>query len=267
MARLLASGTRFDALAPTAILKPDYLQLLVAHEKDLFPGFQLVAFDRPHIYEQDEAVPDFVLIDEQYKSWWIAVVQMAYKSMEEDILPDISILHRTTYGILDAEHLLATKADLDAKALTWLTIQEQPNVVVITNAPRPGWREPIEREGAILCIVEVFQSADGQRVLRINGDQPTFASRVVTTCQVDPTHPRMVTVDSPEVLVAEVEEDPFPIEYNGATSGWVRITMSDTVLLSAETATPLPKTGHFALIRIGDGRLLFRHLPAPTGGV
>jgi hypothetical protein len=38
MARLLASGTRFDALAPTAILKPDYLQLLVTHEKDLFLG-------------------------------------------------------------------------------------------------------------------------------------------------------------------------------------------------------------------------------------
>ncbi len=140
-------------------------------------------------------------------------------------------------------------------------------MVVITNAPRADWRDPIEREDAILCIVEVFQSANGQRILRINGDQPTFASRVVTTCRVDPTHPRIVIVDSPEVLVAEIEEEPFPIEYNGATSRWIRITMSHTVFLSSETATPLPETGRFELIRLGDGRLLFRHLPTPAGGV
>ena len=100
MARLLASGTRFDALAPPAILRPEYLELLVAHKEDLFPGFHLLAFDRPHVYEQEEAVPDFALIDELYKSWWVAVVQMAYKSVEDDILPSVSILHRTTYGIL-----------------------------------------------------------------------------------------------------------------------------------------------------------------------
>jgi hypothetical protein len=251
--RLLVGDQRFEGMGPHAMTRADFVDIVVECSAELFPGYTVVLFDRPHVYEQEEAVPALVLLRDDLGAWFVVVVEVG-DDLDNAVLPAVSILRRTRYGILDAE-LIIERSELDEDAVIRLTREEQPEVLVIASTVRPDWRVPLQAEDAIVTFLEVFEAADGARIIRVNGEQPVAVGSVLCTCHINSASPRLVVVPDPSPLGEDVE---FLIDYDGGVARWHRMdTGSGTVLYSANT-NRLPHDTEIELIQIGNGRLQFR---------
>jgi hypothetical protein len=253
VARVLIDGRRYEGLGIDALARDERVEVVLENSAQIFPGYVAAPFHRPHIYEQDEGVPDFALIREDYGEWWVGIVYCG-DAPDDELLPAVSILRRTTYGFLDADSLCAA-ADLDRYETVRLTRDEQPRVVVVTGGLRFEWAPAIEAEQSILTIVEVFEAEDGSRLVRINGEQPAGVGSVVATCRIDPVSPRLVQVSDGSALG---DADEMLIVYLGGAARWSKLNTDGGTCLYTSGRNQLPHGETLDLVRTADGRLMFR---------
>lgn len=251
--RLLAGGQRFEGLGPDAMTTSEFVDLILEQADELFPGYSAVRFERPHVYEQDEAIPSVALISHDLTQWWVGVAHVS-DQLEDAVLPVVSILRRTTYGILDAEMIVA-RSNLDSDAVIRLTREEQPGVLVIVSTLHLDWVVPLQGDEAIVTFLEVFESMNGARMLRVNGEQPSASGSVLSTCHIDPASPRLVVVADPATLG---DQDEFLIDYAGGADRWIRTTVPGTgTCLYSASSNRLPPGTPLELRQFQNGRLAF----------
>jgi hypothetical protein len=258
MPRLVLDGRRYDGLGLDALPRAEFVDLVLARSDLIFPGYIAIPFGTPHIYEQEEAVPDFALVRPDYSEWWVAVAHVG-DAFTDEVLPAVEILTRTSYGILDAEVLLAA-GSLNEEALVRLTREEQPRVIVIVSTIRFDWVDSLRGEAAILTIAEVFETDDGSRILRVNGEQPAPFGDVLSTCHIDPASPRLVQIADGASLGSTEE---LLIDYEGGSARWFRVDTGEMTCLYTSADSRLPHGRPFELIRGTDGRHLFRVMQVP----
>ena len=256
--RLFIEGKRFEALASTALHEHEFQALIVQHAAALFPGLLVVAFNKTVYYAGEGKKADLAIIDPGYRRWWVGEVERAHHSLHGHVLPQVAILARAKYGDGEAEWLADHHASLDRDALRAMMRGTQPEVVVIVNAPSPGWVEPL-RPDARLMIVELFRSELGRYILRQNGVDLEILGDELSVCAVEPMFPRMLAVESPASILHRGEEA-LEIEFAGTVAEWCVIRGADRVWLSPRRGSPFPDAHRLRLVEGTAGRLVFEVL-------
>ena len=233
--------------------------MVVERADELFPDYYVVAFDLPHVHEQEEATPALALIRQDFGSWWVVLIDTS-DDLEESLLPAVSILRRTSYGVLDAEAIVA-RCDLDAAQVTQLTREEQPGVLAIVSTLHPDWSGRLREEDALITFFEVFEARDGHRVVRVNGEQPPAVGALVCSCRTDAAAPRLLALDDPAALG---DDDEFLIDFEGGATRWHRMSMGSNTYLYPLGTHRLPHDTGLELVRVENGRLFFRSEGAST---
>lgn len=254
MPRLLVEGESFELLSSTALLEAEYERIVLAQATGIFPGFIVVPFKLSVYYEGVPKQADVALIAPDYSTWWVGEIELAHHSFRCHVLPQVEVLARGRYDATHAEWLASRNPDLDLGALRAMMLGQQPRVVVVVNAPCPGWVEPLAHEGAVIAIAELFRSSRNRLIVRRNGVDIDLVDDVVSVCRVDSAMRRMLQVDSPAQLLGL--EEPLSIEIADGVSSWRLIVLADRVWLSPDRGSPFPQDAPtFQLVRTPEGRL------------
>jgi hypothetical protein len=260
MSRVLVESTWYERLAPNALLELEYQRLLISHADHLYPEYHVIPYGRLIESEIGAAIADIAFIAKDFSGWWIVEVELTTHSLEGHVLPQIDVFLTGRYGLEDAEYLASHATSLNQDRIRDVVRGEQPEVLVIVNGPRDDWTVALRARGASMAVAEVFRSATGKHILRINGDypwrerEPTLLSR----CSVERAVGRLVRLESP-ATVPFAEGSKLYVEYEGSVTEWLRLDTADAVYLTPARGSPLPPDcTSLELLREETGRLRFR---------
>jgi hypothetical protein len=256
VARLVVRGDRYDSLSSSAFLEREYERLILQEAADLFPDLVVVPFRVPVVYEGGWKKPDIALLDPECRIWWVGEVELAHHSLNGHVLPQVEVFARGEYGAEHAAALAAAAPHLDPARIRSMLRGAQPTVAVIVNEPVPKWIAPLEREGALVVIVEVFRSARHTPIFRVNGHELVLPGEVLTTCRVDPVIPRLLQVDAPAMLPSDDGAE-LEIDFQGSVTRWRLIETADRAWLSPMRGSPWPEGAALRILLGGNGRLIF----------
>jgi hypothetical protein len=256
--RILVEGTWYDALATSALIEAEYERVLAAHADILYPDFHFVPFKVRVESSSGAKKADYVLIDKEYRRWWVVEVELAHHSLDNHVLPQVEVLSNGTYGKEHALHLASQSPELDLAMLEDMMLGGQPGVLVIVNADSEEWRRYLSFYGVDMAVIEIFRSANLDYAFEAQGARPIVEQDLVTICRRDPLLRRLFLVQAPAALGIAAEER-MTVEFNGATTDWRRIDSADKVWLAPVGPSPVPPDATvLGLVRSGGTVLSFR---------
>jgi hypothetical protein len=263
MPKLLVDTEWFEPIQPNAVLDTAYEEMLLERSELLFSGFVPVKVHSRVSSEAGTAFAHLALVDGAYKSWWIVLLETGSPPDSKYVVQQTKILTSARYGREFAAMLAGRNARLNLEALTTLFAREVPRVfLLLAHPPPPAVRDPEVRVG----IAEIFESANGRRILRINGEHPDAPSDVVGACRRDP---RMVANLLRLSLAGgeSVPVSPCEIEVEGAASMWGIRPQAAVIWLIPDGSVTLPiGVNEFSLVRAPTGRLRLVPQTNQTGG-
>lgn len=246
MAKLIFANQVYDEMALGSLYEAEVEEALKQRAPKVFPGFRYVNFKCPVSSDFDLRKPDFALIEEEYRSWWVCELETLDHSLEGHVLPQVRTFVAGRYGQSAVQHMVKANPDLDRARLARLIRAEQPRVLVVVNRYSELWGRAVANEGAQLGVFEIFRSETGQFVFRVNGFIPSPRAEQLSLCEVDERIPRLLRVCSPG-SVGFIGGEKYNISINGVVSAWRAIVTQDSVWLSPLAGVQLPRARAYAL--------------------
>ena len=256
MAKIIFGNATFDELSLGSLYETEVELALKQRAHRIFPGFMYSDFKCIVSNNYDQRKPDFALIEENYRSWWVCELETANHSLDGHVLPQVRTFLTGTYGEAALRWLLRARPDLDPDRLRLLVKNEQPQVLVVVNKFSEHWAKAITNVGAYLGVFEIFRSSEGQIVFRVNGYVPTPEPERLSICEIDPMLPRLIRIRSPGAL-SFVGGATYTVSRDGALAEWRAVVTGDAVWLSPIKGAQLPKQRVFALTRDSFQNLYF----------
>jgi hypothetical protein len=254
MPKILHDNEWYDGLTSSALYEAEFERIVLQKSKLLFPGFLPAAYKRTVYSDIDAARPDYALIEDGYREWWIVELELAHHSFNGHVLPQITALINADYGGEEAAYLAAKNSALDPRALQDLLKGKVPRVLVVVNEVRNEWVAPLRAVGAELAVFEIFRSNRDRYVYRFNGFTPRPPGNVLSRCRLDRTLTWALRLDSPGALDLQ-RNKPIEMLFGDSFSEWQRLDSSDTVWLVPKARVRLDKRTTYQITRLEDGRL------------
>jgi len=257
MARVLLKGAFFEELAPGSMLETDFESLVINKGNLIFPDFLVVPFKATVSSDDDSAKADLALIERSYREWWVVEVELGTHPFEGHVLPQVRTLARASYGEDEAKVLCTTCPELELPRALDMVKGRQPRVLVVVDAERREWVQPLRSFDAELLVLQMFRSDRNEHAFRIDGYLPVPPGSVVSECSFDNLLPRFLVVHSPALLGVAAGKF-LCIRYGQYVTEWQRIDSQDKVWLSPARQNPLPRSESYQIVRSEDGSLEFR---------
>jgi hypothetical protein len=256
MARILVDGVWYEELSSNSLYESEIERILLQNADTIFPAFYLIPFKKTVFSEDSSAKADFVLIDKQYREWWVVELEISSHSLKGHVIPQVQSLLAANYGEEEASYILQKTENLDSNQLQNLITNHPPNVMVIVNSSNVFWQEPLKKIGVDLFIFEIFRSDKNQHIFRINGKSPIVVLNFISKCYFQPYLPNILFIETPKLL-QDLKQKQLNIYYGNGISDWILIEKNKNFWLIPSEANPLPPGYVYDLFMREDGTLLF----------
>jgi len=259
MARVLLKDTFFEELAPGSMLETDFESVVINRGNLIFPDFFVVPFKSTVSSDDDSAKADLALVERSYREWWVVEVELGKHSFKGHVLPQVRTLATATYGEDEAKALCTACRELELRHVLDMVKGRQPRVLVVVDAERSEWIQPLKSFDAELLVLQMFRSDRNEHAFRIDGYLPVPPGSMVSECSFDKLLPRFLVVHSPALLDVAVGKI-LCIRYGKYVTEWQRIDSQDKVWLSPARQNPLLRSESYQIVRSEDGLLEFREI-------
>jgi hypothetical protein len=166
----------------------------------LFPEYKPIVYSRrlkgPNT--KKASIPDFALIREDYKEWWIVEVER----IEDNIAHVKQQIDNFTNGnynsVIEADYLFEKDSSLDRAKLANLT-QEIPKVLLLVDDMNSIWIEQLEEFEPTICILKQYRNNSGDELISISGDYP-YIFEAQSHCTFTDAMNNLLKLSNPDVL-------------------------------------------------------------------
>ena len=255
--RLLFEQEWFEPVSSEGQYETEFEDIIKTKAGSLFPDYHLVSFKKPVDSEDGKRIPDFALIERNYRCWWVVEVEMGHHSLNSHVIPQVEVFSRGRYGLSHCDYLLKKCTALQRPSIVDMIKGAQPRVLVIVNRPVPDWIDALHKLDCFLAVIEVYRSSRNNHILRMNGDYPSVSdANVVSMCRLDSAMPRLLEIDSPAALGVNSGQQMLIRFHDGMTT-WSRIDAQGKVWLNPSGSNPLSTGQDYLILRDSDGRTSF----------
>ena len=262
MSKILREDEWYDALTSSTLYEIEFERIAFQKSKLLFPGFIPSIFKQTVYSDMDAARPDYALIEQQYRQWWIVELELAHHSFHGHVLPQITTLTQAAYGAAEADALASKNPSLDPARLRDLLKGQLPRILVVVNEAKLEWEGPLQAIGAEMAVFGIFRSDRNRYLYSFDGFSPQPPAAILSLCRLDRTLTWALRVDSPGAL-GMGRNQRVDILFQDAISEWERIDSADAVWLVPKARIQLQKTLDYAITRVEDGRLQLAPVSKP----
>lgn len=257
MARFLLDGEWYEEISATALYETELEQIIMDQAPYLYPDYRVVPFKQIVYSDTESHVPDFALIDQEYREWWVVEVEMGSHSLNGHVLPQVRTFSEAAYGVREAQYLCSKLPSLDEQAVLGMMKGRQPRVLVLVNTYNPDWVKALAPYEAAVGVFEVFRSDRNQHAFMVNGQYPKRLAGIISECTLDPIIPRLLRIESPAAIPGS-DDDNIRIRYKDQMTEWERIESQTDVWLNPIRTNPLLEKRVYELVELGDGTLEIR---------
>jgi hypothetical protein len=175
-------GEWFDAVPPGSTYEAEFESLIQTQSESLFPGFLCARFDPLMTSALGNVQPDLILVDQDYRSWYIVEVELSSHSITRHVKPQIEKIQLAMLDQSHADWLTRRDQRFDNMRLARLMQDVPHGTVLLVNAPTPHWDDALASlAGVHRAVVEVYRSRRNRTILRVNGSQPSPPGNELTT--------------------------------------------------------------------------------------
>ncbi len=199
------------------------------------------------------SIPDFVLIREDYKEWWIVEVERIEDRITH-VKQQIDNFTNGTYNsVIEAEYLYKNNTALDLNKLKKLTLNS-PKVLLIVDDINSTWIDALEEFEPSICIIKQYKSSAGTQLYSVSGDYP-YIYEEKSHCSFTNAMLNLMKLSNPDVLFPIIDkkkrsivnafisffiskpehktEDVYLISFKGQVTEWKLIRDGENVFLQA----------------------------------
>lgn len=231
MAKILGEdGQVYQSLSIDTFTEPEIQRQIKAKSDRMFPGFTYVPCEPLIVSDTDARKPDFVLIENEYRSWWIGEVEKSSHDFHGHVMPQVTTFADGYYDETHVKKICSLAGGLDLERLMQLVYAERPGILVVVDQWCPTWIPWLEPKGAKLALFEVFRSASHRYLFRINGFTPMPPVLFESRCYVRSSMPDLLHIASPAALKLERGKQ-LGIIRDGIQSDWTVVVAESNVWL------------------------------------
>lgn len=229
----------------------------------VFPDYHTSSFKLEIQTDQKEArKPDLAMVHKDFRDWWVVEVELIGHSLSH-VLEQVSVFTHGTYNSIRIANYLKDKnfaenaVCLDYNKLKEMIFNQQPQVLVIVDEQQSDWESELSKQGASVCVFQVYRNTIGNESFRLNGKYPEcFYGE--SHCRYHRVIPNLLEVLSPSLLDEKEGEEVF-VFYNDRSTSWKRIDEGQSVFLKLKgPVNPLPTNTSYVLLKDAHGRLIIR---------
>ncbi len=257
MSKIIDGSKQYYEVNLGSFHEPEIQRVIASKSNDIYPGFFYAPFEVLINSEYGSNKADFLLVECEYRSWWVCEVELLHHSLHEHVLPQIKTFRD---GIYDEKHVeYATKKNhqIDPIRFRVLIETEHPGILVVVNRYDREWDLAIKYEGAELGIFELFRLSDrAEYIFRINGYTPHSPGELLTYVEVDQGMRRLLRVFTPSALPGH-HGDIIHVAMNGVVSDWKIQLYADKAWLNPLGGHNLQADSRYKLKRSPEGTMIF----------
>lgn len=148
--------------------------------------------------------PDFALIRQDYKEWWIVEVETIGDNLRH-VHKQISHFTNGDYNSAEqTDYMVRKNPALDYDRLLELTASDNPKVLVIVDDITSEWVEKLGEFNPTICVFKVFINKSGFEMYNISGDYP-YIWEDSSFCNFSGRN--LLELQNPDVLAPQVDKD------------------------------------------------------------
>lgn len=221
----------------------------------IFPGYHYAEFMGLIKSSTDSAKPDFVLVEQDYRRWYVGEVEMVRHDLTGHVLRQVRVFRDGEFNSEHVPGIIRHNPRLDAARLSLLIENVPPTVLVVVDKMDLAWSTAINSEGAKLTVFEVFREIDSSNLIfRVNGYSPEIMGNFLSKCSSDRSLPRLLRVLTPSSLPAK-EGDRLEIVFDDLLTEWVLMVGEDKAWLNPVGHLEIPRDSSLDLYVTENGRL------------
>jgi len=259
MSRIFVDGEWYEQLAPGSLYEKEYENIIVQHQAELFPNLILIPNKHIIYSEEDGSIPDFYLIEENYREWWIVEVEMGNHSFDGHVYPQMRTFANATIGDTEIKNIQLANPNLKNNLLRSMVLGIPPQVLVIVNTSKPEWVIPLRRINVQLAELEIFRSKRNKHIFKLDGDIPKIKSIFISECYFDQHLPSILCLASPEKM-PKLKDKNITITYKNCVADWEVLISEGGIWLNPAKSNPLEMGYTYELLINKDGKFSFREL-------
>jgi hypothetical protein len=224
MARILIPqyGEWYEEMAVVSCYyESEYEAKFKQHVGSVFPDyFVLTIKDTISSKNRKPRRPDLVLIKNDLSEWWLVEVELEGHALTH-VLDQVRVFVNPDINYLSFGRKLKERFDEEYKGLACdfteakfqeMVLDGKLNVLVVVDEHIPKWESSLNKEGAKLCIFQVFKSTNATEAFRISGGYPR-TMRKATHCSSFERDPNAYQIFEPDALGIQVGQT-IDIIYN-----------------------------------------------------
>lgn len=257
MSKLFAGNSWYYSKYSSSFYESHYENRIIANAEILFPNYFCLKF-KLDVTSDDyggPSRPDLVLIDKQYRYWYVVEVELDNDKISA-VENQVKIFTSGKYGEQHAVYVHQKCPDLDLGKLKKL-MSTQPEVVVMLPRVKPSWSNKLAQYGTKFMVVEIFENSQKVEIFRVDGDELREEDdQLVTNLTYNSSYSRALTIQSPGNL--DPEKRVISVLVEKQLTNWKIVNYGSSHLLLGQGTLPLDlKPGStFRLLEQPDGLLV-----------
>ena len=181
--------------------------------KVVFKDYFLIPYRYDVIYQGTKKRPDCILIEKNYKSWWIVEIELSSDDFDHvksqlEVFANADMNGYTVSRNVNKQKSLPDLQGLDISAVRDMVSDVRQRVMVIIDKINPAWDSDLQNLGVEVCIFETYMNGQGDAAFRLEGSYPYIVEEqahcrrhpsIKSAYQLTNIHFFGVTVDEVEI--------------------------------------------------------------------
>ena len=182
----------------------------------IFPNHYCFKFEVDMFYIGNKVRPDLILIEKQFKDWWLVEVELKRHSwfnhiqeqIEKILNAEITDKHQEKIEEKLSSHLkklgLNENEDQMVRMKSLINSERHKTLVIVDSEPT-AWMNELQKGDARLMTVQVYRNERNDHMIRCDTSLPSSSHQVVTylNSSKDTFIPNWLEVESPHRLKAQ----------------------------------------------------------------
>ncbi len=196
------TGSKFALVESNSWSEKFFSTILQKFAPAVFPNHYCFEFETDLYYIGNKVRPDLILIEKDYRDWWLVEVELERHSWRSHIESQIEKILNAEIGITHFLKMEKYSSILDLSRLKSLMLNVSHKTLVVVDSEPKSWMNELQATDARLMTVQVFRNSENKHIIKCDTSLPVNGAPVVT--YLSPSRetlvPNWLEIESPHRL-------------------------------------------------------------------
>jgi hypothetical protein len=173
-------GSKFASVESNSWSENYFSTVIQNFAEAIFPFHHCFPFEVDMYYLGDKVRPDLILIEKNYRDWWLVEVELERHSWLSHIQAQIDKILNADITETHIKKLDKFSGILDLGRLNKLMSTVNHKTLVIVDSEPKAWMEDLQSTDARLMTVQVYRNATNDHIIRCDTDLPQTGSPIIS---------------------------------------------------------------------------------------